>query len=84
MIAALAIGIGIAVAIGVMVLLFKPLFGDADGFGECVRFWLTPDLLSLFKGEYSEDWWAEMKLGIWLFLAGGCGFAAWYGVMQLM
>lgn len=45
------------------------LFDDWYDFGDAIRFWLTPDLISLIRGEWGEDWWAEMKLGIW---AGAC------------
>ena len=37
-------------------------FGDWAGFFDCLRFWFTPDWISLFNGEYFDDHWAEMKL----------------------
>jgi outer membrane protein assembly factor BamB len=37
-------------------------FGDWSGFFECLRFWFTPDWVSLCNGEYFEDRWAETKL----------------------
>jgi hypothetical protein len=74
---------GIIAGIAVLVLFFKPVFGDAGCFWECVRFWLTPDILSLFRGEWGEDWWAEMKLGVWLFCGGAIGFAVYCGVSKL-
>lgn len=49
-------------------MLGKSYFGDWSGFWECVRFWLTPDIISLFRGEYGKDKWAEIKLFIFLFL----------------
>ncbi len=55
--------------------LFAPIFGSKEEFTECVKFWLTPDIVSLFRGEYWEDSWAEFKLFIWL----GCGAAVGYG-----
>ena len=61
-----SVGVGIAAGVGVLVLMFKPIFGNAQGFGQCVKFWLTPDVFSLFRGEYCEDRWNEMKLGLWI------------------
>lgn len=64
--------IDIAVAGGVLFLLFKPIFGDADGFWECVRFWFTPNIVSWFQEEYYEDLVSTFKLHAWL----GCGVLA--------
>jgi len=52
----------IPVYIGVGWLFFRTW----DDFWEAVRFWLTPDILSAFRGEYWEDSWAEIKLGLWV------------------
>jgi hypothetical protein len=46
------------------------VFKDWGDFWECVKFWLTPDIISLFRGEWIEDWWAEMKLFVWIALCG--------------
>lgn len=48
------------------------LFSTWGEFFECVRFWITPDVISWFRGEWVEDWWAEMKLLIWLVMCAGC------------
>ncbi len=40
------------------------LFRSWEGFGEAIRYMLTPDILSLFWGEYCHDWWAEFRLGL--------------------
>jgi hypothetical protein len=47
-------------------------FKDWDEFKEAVIFWFTPNVISLFRGEYWDDRWAEMKLGLWLFCCFGC------------
>ena len=46
--ATVSIILGVLAGIGVMVLLFKPLFGDKEGFIDCVKFWFTPDIFSIF------------------------------------
>jgi hypothetical protein len=76
--------VGAAVGIGVLVLLFGPIFGNTGNFWECVRFWFTPDTWSLFRGEWAEDWLAEMRLGAWLFFGGGCGYAVYWGLSHLL
>ena len=76
--------LGVVAGIGVLALLFKPIFGDTGGFLECVRFWLTPDVFSLFRGEWAEDWWAEMKLGIWIFCGVVMGFGVFVGISKLL
>ena len=65
----IAVGIGVVFA----ALLFKPFFKDWSGFWDCVKFWMKPDWISWFQGEGVEDWWAEMKLGVWIVLSAVCG-----------
>ncbi|GJM19560.1 MAG: hypothetical protein DHS20C14_17730 [Phycisphaeraceae bacterium] len=62
----------------VYLLFGKAVFGGWDGFGECVKYWLMPDVVSLFRGEWGEDFWAELKLVWW---AAGCAvvvFGEWW------
>ena len=47
-------------------------FRDWNEFVECIRFWLTPDIVSAFHGEWADDWWAEMKLWFWFFSCVAC------------
>ena len=67
---------GLVVTVIVMAVLFKPLFEDWEGFVECLKFWITPDIFSFFFGEYLEDRWSELKLVFWLV----CGLLSWAGV----
>ena len=59
------------------------VFKDWGDFWECVKFWLTPDIISAFRGEWIEDQWAQMKLFVWLvlclvaFCAEGVALAKW-------
>ncbi len=66
---------GLVATVIVMAVLFKPLFGDWEEFVECIKFWFTPDIFSLFTGEYLEDRWSELKLVFWLV----CGLLSWAG-----
>jgi len=75
--------LGVIAGVGVLALLFKPFFGDRDGFIDCVKFWIKPDIFSLFSGEYFQDRWSEMKLGLWFFLGGMAGFGVYAGLMKL-
>jgi hypothetical protein len=54
--------------------LFKLFFGSKEDFFECLRFWLIPDIVSLFRGEFMDDRWGEFKLFIWLGLSGFVGY----------
>ena len=59
-------GVLIAANAPVYWLLWKVFFRDSNDFRECVRFWLTPDILSWIRGEWADDWWGELKLGFWI------------------
>ena len=75
---------GVVTGIMILALLFKPFFGDAGNFWRCVRFWLTPDIISRFSGEWWADFWAEMKLGGWLLCGGLFGFVTYAGISRLL
>ena len=60
----------IAAALLTAVLLYMLLFEDWDDFLECVKFWLMPDIISMFRGKYWEDAWAELKLYGWALVSG--------------
>ncbi len=49
-------------------LYWKSFFGSWDKFGQCVKFWLTPNIISMFRGQYWEDRGAEMRL-VWFVIA---------------
>ena len=55
----------------VYLLLGKWLFGGWDDFGEAIVFWIKPDFFSAIDGELGADWWAEIKLGIFIAACGG-------------
>jgi len=64
---------GVAAGMVTLVLSFKLFFRDLSAFGDALRFWFTPDVISMFRGEWGEDFFAELKLGLWLFLGGLVG-----------
>ena len=59
------------VNIPVYYLLFRVLYRDMQEFIDAVWFWLKPDLWSLLDGEYWDDFWAEMKLGMFVAACSG-------------
>ena len=73
------------VAIGVSFLaalvVFRIFFSGLNDFIECVRFFLQPNWISAFRGEWAEDSWATAKLFVWfafsaipgIFYYGYCG-----------
>ena len=56
-------------------LLGKMFFKDWGDFGEAIVFWLKPDLWSALEGQFWEDWWAEIKLGLFVLICGLVIFA---------
>ena len=73
-----AIGVGVFVA----VLFFKLMFGDFEGFIECMRYWFQrgsiTDVFSAVRGDSTERQWGSLKFFIWIALSVGCGILAYY------
>ncbi|MFC3193157.1 hypothetical protein ACFODZ_02770 [Marinicella sediminis] len=55
---------------------FGFFFQNLDDFTECVRFWFTPEIISIFRGEWERDWWAELRIFFWLLLGIASGYGA--------
>ncbi len=64
--------------------LFRVFFDDLSDFLECVGYWFTPDIISLFRGEWAEDQWAEAKLFLYLGLSFGVGALTYCGMGKLL
>jgi len=75
--------IAVIAGLGVMVLLFRPFFGNADGFFECLKFWFTPEIFSLIFGKFFRDIFSEMKLGFWFLCGAITGIGVYVGLMKL-
>jgi hypothetical protein len=60
------------VNIPIYILIGRVFFKDWGEFGEAIVFWFKPDLFSALSGEYWDDWWAEMKLGIFIAASAYC------------
>lgn len=46
--------------------LFLIFFHDFEDFDESLRYTLTPDIISLFRGEYWKDQFSELKLSMFI------------------
>lgn len=57
--------------IPLLFLIGKWLFGDWYEFWDAIKFWLTPDIVSLLTGEYWSDNKAELKLAVFVLLIIG-------------
>lgn len=75
--------VGIVTGLAVAWLMFKPLFGDIDGFMEALHFWGTPDVVSAYRGELGEDRTSTFKLVLWLACVGGAAYSVYYGLEKL-
>jgi hypothetical protein len=64
-------------------LLFRFFFDDFGDFMERVRFWITPDIVSMFQGEWLENEWASTKLFIYVGLCVGSGIGTYFGPHKL-
>lgn len=62
----------IVVNIPLYLLLGKILFSSIEDFWEAVTFWFTPDLFSAIQGQWGDDMWAELKLGLFVGLCIAC------------
>ena len=69
---------GIGVGLLALFLTFKIFFEDFGDFCECIGYWFTPDSWSFMKGEHVEDFFAELKLGLWMAIGGGAGYFTYH------
>ena len=60
--------------------LFRFLFEDAEDFHECVRYAFTPNIVSMFRGDYANDVAKSFKLGLYLTLMTVAGILTHRGV----
>ncbi len=75
--------LGVAAGVGELILSFRLFFADSEEYSEAWRYAWTPNLLSLFRGEYVEDIWAEFKLGIYHSAGILTGVAVYFGLDRL-
>ena len=75
--------VALLAGIGELILTFKLFFDDFADYEEAWQYYFTPDFWSMLKGEYTDDFWAEVKLGI--FHAGGIltGVGVYFGLAEL-
>jgi hypothetical protein len=64
-------------------LAYRLLFEDSTDFWECVRFSFTPNIFSLFKGQYFEDVGKSFKFGLFLAVTIGSGVLTYHGLVGL-
>jgi hypothetical protein len=64
--------------------LWRLFFKDLPDFVECLRFYFQPNIISLFRGEWQQDWWASLKLGVWATIAVAMGVATHYKLPQIV
>ena len=65
-------------------LVFRLVFDDTNDFWDCVRFSLTPNLISLSRGQFSEDIRKSMRLGFFMILVIGSGAITFVGMVELL
>ena len=68
----------------VYVVLANAMFGGGGGLLQALRFWAVPDLISALRGEFWEDRWQTMKLGVWLVLCGGLVYSEYHVLTHVL
>ena len=78
--------VALAVAFSALVawLSFGLFFNDKDEFLDCLRFSMTPNLFSLFAGQYWEDIRKSSTLAFYVFLVVGSGALTYLGIVKLL
>jgi len=60
---------------------FKWIFQDDwEDFWDCVKYSLTPDIFSMFRGQYFEDLGQSFKLTGFLVLTFGGGYLVYWAI----
>ena len=69
----------LSIAIGVLVawFSFRMFFDDPADFFDCLRLYLTPEIISIFRGEWGDRNWADLKLLLYFGLSGGMGLLSY-------
>jgi len=71
--------IAVSITIGLLVawITFRSFFDDLSDFFDCLRLYFTPEIISIFRGEWRERNWADLKLLVYFGLSGGVGFLSY-------
>ncbi len=69
--------------IPVYLIMGKGFFGDLEGFMESLRYVLTPNIISMFRGELMDDWWQSMKMNVFIVACGLAVFAEYWVIAKL-
>ena len=67
----------VLIALLTAAMLYALMFEDKDEFAECVKFCFTPEIISVLRGKYWEDIWAETKILLWLGISLAAGVSAY-------
>ncbi len=59
-------------------------FRTWDNFTECLGYLIKPDIWSWMNGEMVDDFWATMKIYLWLALCLGAAPAEYYVITNFM
>ena len=62
----------------------RVFFPDWAELMEAIRYWFTPDMWSFFRGEFFEDFWAEIKLGLYFACCVGLVMGEFGAIMQFL
>ena len=75
-----ALILAILSGVATLIISFKLFFRDRYDFWECIKYYLTPDIISAFRGDWKHDIWAEATLFVWFALAGFTAFLVYISI----
>ena len=71
----------VLIDIPIIVWIARALFPGKGDFVDALVFWITPEMWLLLQGQFWDDIWAEIKLGLLVFCFGALLFGEfWLGI----
>lgn len=77
------IPITVGVGVATLILTIPIFFSGLDDFWQCVKYALTPDIISWLRGEWGDDWRSENRIFLWMLAAAVVALIA-YAALQRM
>ena len=75
--------VGVVAGAVVATALFKAFFDSKADFWECVKYGFKPDFISWLDKDLQRDYGKSMKLGFYILVCGGAGYAGYAVIASL-
>ena len=67
----------IGVSVLVALLFFRVFFDDVGDFLDCIVLAFQPEIITIFRGQWSDSQWAGVKVTLWLLPSIVSGYLAY-------